>query len=213
MTFSSKAKSEICRINMKRSCCRLAELAALIHTCGNVQQGRGKKASLKLTTENASIARRIFMLIKDSYQIAPEVLVRRNRRLRKNNSYLLIIPLSEDTNKILEDTCIRMRNINGTMEIQFDISPQLVRKKCCKRSYLRGAFLGGGSVSDPEKAYHIEFVAHSEKYGKALCELINDLGLHAKLIERKSNYVVYLKEGEHIVNLLSLIGAHTAAIK
>ncbi len=212
MTFSSKAKNEICRINMKRSCCKLAELAALIHTCGSVQQGSGRKASLKLTTENASIARRIFMLIKDSYQIAPEVLVRRNRRLRKNNSYVLLVPVSKDSNKILEDTCIRIRTINDSAEIQLDINPQLVRKKCCKKSYLRGAFLGGGSVSDPEKAYHLEFVAHSEKYGEALCDLINNLDLHAKLIERKNNYVVYLKEGEHIVNLLSLIGAHTALL-
>ncbi|NLB42985.1 MAG: DNA-binding protein WhiA [Clostridiales bacterium] len=212
MTFSSKAKNEMCRINMKRSCCKLAELAALIHTSGSVQQGNGKKASLKLTTENASIARRIFMLIKDSYQITPEVLVRRNRRLRKNNSYVLLVPVSKVTSKILEDTCIRMRTIDDNMEIQLDGNPLLIRKRCCKRSYLRGAFLGGGSVSDPEKAYHLEFVAHSEKYGEALCELINDLGLHAKMIERKNNFVVYLKEGEHIVNLLSLIGAHTALL-
>ncbi|NLC44662.1 MAG: DNA-binding protein WhiA [Clostridiales bacterium] len=212
MTFSSKAKNEICRIITKRSCCRLAELAALIHTCGSVQQVSGRKASLKLTTENASIARRIFMLIKDSYQIAPEVLVRRNRRLRKNNSYVLLVPVSKDGNKILEDTCMRIRTIKDSVEIQLDINPQLVRKRCCKKSYLRGAFLGGGSVSDPEKAYHLEFVAHSEKYGEALCDLINELGLHAKLIERKNNYVVYLKEGEHIVNLLSLIGAHTALL-
>ena len=212
MTFSSKAKNEMCRINMKRSCCELAELAALIHTCGSVQQVSGRKASLKLTTENASIARRIFMLIKDSYQLTPEVLVRRNRRLRKNNSYVLLVPVSKVTSKILEDTCIRMPTIDDNMEIQLDINPLLVRKRCCKRSYLRGAFLGGGSVSDPEKAYHLEFVARSEKYGEALCDLINNLGLHAKLIERKNNYVVYLKEGEHIVNLLSLIGAHTALL-
>ena len=212
MTFSSKAKNEMCRINMKRSCCKLAELAALIHTCGSVQQVSGRKASLKLTTENASIARRIFMLIKDSYQLTPEVLVRRNRRLRKNNSYVLLVPVSKVTSKILEDTCIRMPTIDDNMEIQLDINPLLVRKRCCKRSYLRGAFLGGGSVSDPEKAYHLEFVARSEKYGEALCDLINNLGLHAKLIERKNNYVVYLKEGEHIVNLLSLIGAHTALL-
>ena len=212
MTFSSRAKNEICRINMKRSCCKLAELAALIHTSGSTQQGRERKAGLKITTENASIARRLFTLIKECYQIIPEVLVRRNRRLRKNNSYILLIPVSDVSNRILEETCIKARNINGSKEMQLDMNSQLIRKRCCKKAYLRGAFLGGGSVSDPEKAYHLEFVAHSEKYGEKLCNLIREFELHAKLIERKNTYVVYLKEGEHIVNLLSLIGAHTALL-
>ena len=79
--FSSKAKNEICRIEFRRSCCKLAELTALIHTSGIIQMA-GKKVKLKFSTENASIARRIFMLVKDLYKISPEVLVE-NRRLRK----------------------------------------------------------------------------------------------------------------------------------
>ncbi|MBE3102075.1 MAG: DNA-binding protein WhiA [Firmicutes bacterium] len=212
MSFSSKAKSEICRTSAGKSCCKLAELAALIHTSGTIHLGGKEQVNLKVSTENAFIARRIFMLLKDLYQVNAEVLVRRNRRLRKNNSFVMHITQSSTPRKILEDTFILYRDSNGNMGIHSEIAEQLIRKKCCKKAYLRGAFLGGGSVSDPEKAYHLEFIAHSEDYGESLCKLIMEFDLHAKLIERKNNYVVYLKEGEHIVNLLSLIGAHTALL-
>lgn len=212
MSFSSKAKNEICRIDSRRSCCRLAELAALIHTSVIIQLVGKKKIGLKVSTENASIARRIFMLVKDLYQISPEVLVRRNRRLRKNNSYILLITAPEDSQKILKDACILTQNADDKINIHLEINQQLVRKKCCKKAYLRGAFLGGGSVSDPEKAYHLEFISNTRKYGESLCRLIREFDLHAKLIERKNVFVVYLKEGEHIVTLLSLIGAHSALL-
>lgn len=212
MSFSSKAKSEICRTAPKKDCCKLAELAALIHTSGTIQFSGREKVNLKVSTENAFIARRIYMLVKDLYNIQPEVLVRKNRRLRKNNNYILLIPQQLAPRKILEDTFILYRDTDGNTGIHSDISKELIKRRCCKKSYLRGAFLGGGSVSDPEKAYHLEFIAHSETYGNSLCELIQEFDLHAKMIERKNNYVVYLKEGEHIVNLLSLIGAHTALL-
>jgi DNA-binding protein WhiA len=213
VSFSSKAKNEICRIEFRRSCCKLAELTALIHTSGIIQMAGKKKVKLKFSTENASIARRIFMLVKDLYKISPEVLVRKNRRLRKNNSYILIITAPEDSQMILEDSNILIHDVDDKINVKLGyINKQMIRKKCCKRAYLRGAFLGGGSVSDPEKAYHLEYIAHSRKYAESLCQLIREFDLRAKLIERKNVFVVYLKEGEHIVNLLSLIGAHTALL-
>lgn len=212
MSFSSKAKAEMCRTLPRKPCCKLAELGALIHTSGAISFRGREQVAMKVSTENAFIARRIFTLIKTLYGITPEVLVRRNRRLRKNNSYVLLIPQVMQSKYILEDTYILYRDSAGNMEIHSDIAPSLVQRKCCKRAYLRGAFLGGGSVSDPEKAYHLEFIAHTEQYGLSLCALVQAFDLHAKVIERKSNYVVYLKEGEHIVNLLSLIGAHTALL-
>jgi len=213
VSFSSRAKNEICRIELNRPCCRLAELAALIHTSGIIQMAGKKKVRLKVSTENASIARRIFMLIKDLYKISPEVIVRKNRRLRKNNSYILLITSTDDTQKILVDTSILDQNSEDRINVNLGyVNRDMIRKKCCRRAYLRGAFLGGGSVSDPEKAYHLEFIAHNKEYAENLCQIIREFKLHAKLIERKNIFVVYLKEGEHIVNLLSLIGAHTALL-
>lgn len=89
----------------------------------------------------------------------------------------------------------------------------LMKDTCCKRAYIRGAFLGGGSVSDPEKkGYHLEFITHSEEYGESLKTLINEFGLESKLIDRKANHIVYLKEGDQIVDLLNIIGAHKALL-
>lgn len=212
MSFSSKAKSEICRNVPTSNCCMLSELAALIHTSGTVQFSGKEKVILKVNTENAFIARRIFTLIKERYQIQPEILVRRNRRLRKNNNYIVIMPRPVVAQKILEDTFVLYRDNNGNVNFNTSIASELIDKDCCKRSYLRGAFLGGGSVSDPEKSYHLEFIIHNKEYGLSLTNLLKHYNLHAKFIQRKNNYVVYIKEGEHIVILLNLVGAHTALL-
>jgi len=213
LSFSSKAKNEICRIELKKNCCKLAELTALIQSSGIIQITGKKQVRLKISTENASIARRIFMLLKDLYQISPEVLVRKNRRLRKNNSYILLVTNSVDALKILEDTHILTYDNDGKADVNLGyINKQIIKKTCCKKAYLRGAFLGGGSVSDPEKAYHLEFIANNKIFADNLCHLIREFDLHAKTIIRKNIFVVYLKEGEHIINLLSLIGAHTALL-
>lgn len=214
MSFSAKAKNELCHINVKRECCKRAELAALIHACGTIHLAGRRRINLRLNTENASIARRIYRLIKDLYKIQIQVMVRKNQRLRKNNSYYLILSHEQHAQKVLEDIGILYRDGDKEQNIMLcqEINCCLIKKKCCKKAYLRGAFLGGGSVSDPEKTYHLEFVTHTETYGKSLCDLVNEFNLHAKMIERKNNFVVYLKEGENIVNLLSIIGAHTALL-
>lgn len=213
MSFSARAKNELCHIWVRRSCCKYAELAALIYACGTIHLAGKSKVSLRINTENASIARRIFILIKDLYNIQAQVMVRKNQRLRKNNNYFLLLSNDQGAQKILENLGILYRGDNKhDIMIYQKINPGLIKKRCCKKSYLRGAFLGGGSVSDPEKTYHLEFVCHTEAYARSLCELLNWFNLNAKMIERKNNFVVYLKEGESIVNLLSIIGAHTALL-
>jgi DNA-binding protein WhiA len=212
VSFSAKAKNESCRVPLRRECCKLSELAALIHTAGTIQLRGKEKINFHISTENASIARRAFLLFKELYHINTEVLVRKNRRLRKNNNYILVVPQAFQPQRILKDTYILHKDQHGNVGFYDSISPDLIQRNCCKKAYLRGAFLGGGSVSDPEKTYHLEFVAHNGRYAESLCDLMNTLNLHAKVIERKSHFVVYLKEGEHIVNLLSLIGAHTALL-
>ncbi|MFY9176810.1 MAG: DNA-binding protein WhiA [Caldicoprobacterales bacterium] len=212
MSFSSRAKNELCHIPVQKSCCNLAELAALIQICGTIHLGGRKRVSLRVSTENAAIARRIFLLLKSQYNVQTEVMVRKNQRLRKNNNYYLVLSNEQQVKQILADTGILKRQEERGFGINRAIDSKLVRKRCCKRAYIRGAFLGGGSVSDPEKIYHLEIVTHSESYANSLCNLINEFGLNAKTIERKNNFVVYLKEGDQIVNLLNIIGAHSALL-
>ncbi len=212
MSFSANTKGELARIYSDEPCCQLAELAALIRMCGTLQLvGGAQKLNIKLTTENPAIARKLFKLFKDIYKIHIEVMVRRNPRLRKNNHYLMVVTHNMGSKMILEDIEILKKDTNS-FDISYGAPVGLLEKRCCKRAYLRGAFLGGGSVSDPEKTYHLEFVTHSSDHSESLKDLINSFQLNAKIVERKGNYVVYLKEGDQVVDLLNIIEAHSALL-
>jgi len=97
--------------------------------------------------------------------------------------------------------------------IHYGVPQDILKSEGCKRAYIKGAFLGGGSISNPEKTYHLEFVTHDEDYAKELSTLINSYKLNSKVIQRKNSFVIYLKEGEQIVDLLNIIGAHTALLE
>jgi len=88
------------------------------------------------------------------------------------------------------------------------VSQAVVERDCCRRAYIRGAFISGGSLSDPEKTYHMEFVNSSQSLITSLSRIIGGFGAHSRVIRRKSHYIAYLKEGEHIVDLLNVMGAH-----
>lgn len=213
LSFSSVAKNELSRIDLDKKDCTLAELAALIRMNGSIQINGLGKMNLKFSTENAAIARRIFSLVKDLYNIQTEVMVRRNKQLKKNNNYVVFIDHSNKAEEILRDTGVLDVDSDGSYAISYSIPEELIKERRCKRAYIRGAFLGGGSVSNPEKTYHLEFVTNSEEHSRGLCDLINSFGLTAKIVLRKDNYIVYLKEGEQIVDLLNIIQAHNALLK
>ncbi len=208
MSFSSTTKNELSRIRSEDPCCQLAELSALIRTSGSIKLKGRSRTDLNVLTENPAIARLIFTFFKKNFNIHTEVIVQKNKTLKKGNAYLIQI---ENAGDILKKLGILIEN-GGFYSINDSVPEFIVRDTCCKRAYIRGAFLGGGSVSDPEKGYHLEFITHNEEYGDSLKDLINGFGLESKLIDRKSNYIVYLKEGDQIVDLLNIIGAHRALL-
>ncbi len=211
MSFSSKTKGELARLFSEDQCCLLAELAALIRMSGTLQLAGLNRLNLNIITENPSIARKLFKLIKDLFSIHTEVMVRRNPRLKKNNHYLIGITYQMGSDRILEQVGI-LRREEDSFDITYEIPETIIEKHCCKRAYLRGAFLGGGSVSDPEKTYHLEFVTNSLEHSEVVKSLVNGFDLNAKIIERKGSFVVYLKEGDQVVDLLNIIGAHSALL-
>lgn len=186
----------------------MAELSALIRTSGTIMLKGLSRTDLNILTENPAIARLIFTFFKKNFNIHTDVVVQKNKTLKKGNAYQIHI---EDAGDILKALGILV-DVDGFYGINDKVPHFLLKDSCCKRAYIRGAFLGGGSVSDPEKGYHLEFITHSEEYGNSLKELINEFGLESKLIDRKSNHIVYLKEGDQIVDLLNIIGAHKALL-
>jgi hypothetical protein len=213
MSFSSTTKNELSRIQIGDKCCALAELAALVRMNGSIQLTGLHNINLKFTTENAAIARRIFSILKLLYQTEIEVMVRRNKQLKKNNNYLIVIHDQNVSKRILDEAGFISIEKNNIFNPSYEMPEKMIANRCCRRSYVRGAFLGGGSISNPEKTYHVEFVTNHEEHAQNLRDIINSFDLSSKIIQRKENYVVYIKEGEQIVDLLNIVGAHQALLK
>ena len=213
MSFSSAAKNELSRIIPENRCCRIAELSAIIRMGGIVRFHGSQNVSLRIVTENAAIARKLFSLLKGLYGLNIAIMVKRNKHLKKNNSYILEITAAMGAEKVLQETGVLTRERNNGVELNYGVPAGVAQRRCCTRAYLRGAFLGGGSVSNPEKAYHLEFVTESSQHAEDLKELINGFGLNSKIVERKGSFVVYVKEGEQIVDLLNIMGAYSALLK
>ncbi|MEF2248127.1 MULTISPECIES: DNA-binding protein WhiA [unclassified Paenibacillus] len=206
MSFAAQTKKELTMIESD-SCCERAELSALIRMNGSVSVS-SRKVVLDISTENAAIARRIYTLLKKHFDVHVELLVRKKMRLKKNNVYIVRIPVK--VQEILKDLHI----VSEGFLFNPGIDEEMLRKPCCKRSYLRGAFLAGGSVNNPEgSSYHLEISSMYAEHCASLVDLANTFNLNARCIERKKGFVFYIKEGEKIIELLNIIGAHQALFK
>lgn len=207
MSFAAQIKKELTMIKSE-SCCERAELSALMRMNGSMQLSSNHKVILDISTENAAIARRIYTLIKAYFQVYMELLVRKKTRLKKNNVYM--VRISTQVQEIFRDLYI----VSERFLFTEGIDKQVIKHNCCKRAYLRGAFMAGGSVSNPGGAsYHLEISSIYEEHCHGLVKLANEFQLNARFIERKKGFVLYIKEGEKITEFLSIIGAHQALFK
>ena len=209
-SFSAGVKGELARIYPEKSCCRLAELAAIARLDGTVTIERNEGVGLSIATEYSAVARKVYRLLKDLYAIEAELTIKRQNRLKQRTLYHIRISSSEETRDLLRVLGV----LSSRGQIIPGIKKDLIKNKCCMRSYLRGAFLGGGSVNSPDSDYHLELTAGNEKLGKDLMTLANRFpGFHAKLSKRKQSFLVYLKESNQIADFLTLIGAHGSLLE
>jgi len=206
LSFAAQTKKELTLIESD-ACCEKAELSALIRMNGAVQLS-SQRVILDISTENAAIARRIYSLLKKTFKLHTELLVRKKMRLKKNNVYIVRVP-----NQV-QELLSALKIVSEGFMFTADIDRDIIRSGCCKRAYLRGAFLAGGSVNNPEgSSYHLEIASMYEEHCKALSKLANKFDLNARCIERKKGFVLYIKEGEKIIEFLSIIGAHQALLR
>lgn len=205
MSYASEVKKELTGLEVHRGNAK-AELMALIRMNGSVGLANHQLV-LNVATESPAIARRIYTLIKDFYQIETDILVRRKMKLKKNNTY--VVRLRYHARELLTDLGI----IDG-LSIREDVPMELLKNDLMIRSYLRGAFLAGGSVNNPETSrYHLEIYSLYEEHNETIAKMINRYHLNARTTSRRSGYIVYLKEAEKIANFLQLIGATSAMLK
>lgn len=211
MSFSSKVKGEICRYVDTTNEEALAEISAIMKVSGTISFS-GLGLAFRIATENPASARHIFKLLKEHFQIHSKLMVKKGNSLKKNNIYMVSIDEEMGVRDLLQKTGI-FQEIDGVLTLDYRIDEKMVETDELRRAYIRGAFIGGGSVSNPEKTYHLEFVTHSEEYAEDLCKLINSFELKSKVIQRKNSHIIYIKEGDQISNLLSIVGAHTSLLE
>lgn len=207
MSFSKDVKDELSRQVSNARHCQIAEIAAIISLCGRIRISEKEEYYIKIQTENLTVARKYFTLIKRVFHINPAIIVRRNINLKKSKIYMLVIKNPNISLMILKAT--KLIDEQGEIKENLSIVNNLiVQNTCCKRAFIRGAFLAAGSMSEPEKTYHFEIVVATEEKAKQLQEIINTFYIDAKIVRRKKYYVVYVKEGSQIVDLLNIMEAH-----
>ena len=204
MSFSGKVKEELSRQISSARHCRIAETAALLSACGRITSD----GSLRLQTENAAVVRKGFTLLQKTFNIDTEIIVRESRQMKKGNIYFVEIKDTEKIQNILQGTKLSVSREDG--EALCSDNTLVTQQSCCKRAFIRGAFLASGSISDPEKGYHFEIVCSDQQKAEQLQELIRSFQIDAKIVLRKKSYVVYVKEGAQIVDMLAIMEANVA---
>lgn len=210
-SFASQVKNELVHVLGSQVCCKTAELAALLRMGATISFNSKHDFGINFVTENAAVARKILTLLKASVPqgIHTEVTVRRSRRLRKHNNYAVRATPSPEASSILK----KLGFLTAKNLLDAGTDRNILQNDCCKISYLRGAFLGGGSVNKPEGEYHLEFVTDNYTFAKLIRDLCHELYLPVGLTDRKNVYIVYLKESEAILELLALIGVEESLLQ
>lgn len=210
MSFSLEIKEELeTRIDTAKHC-QIAEFAAFMAFCGKVRRRTGGLMGLELTTENEVVRRKVvelaikaFSASEESFEVEYE---------GKNNRIINIFINDEKLiAKIL--MAIKWCDDNFTVVEPVFVNHRIIQKECCKRAFIRGAFLAAGSISDPNKSYHYEIVCEYEEDAVQMQELLKFFNLDAKIIQRKRNYVTYIKEGNNITDVLNIMGAFVSQMK
>lgn len=205
MSYASDVKKELTTLEVHRENAK-AELIALIRMNGAMSLANHHFV-LNIQTENPAIARRIYQLLKQFYDLESELLVRRKMKLKKNNLY--IVWVNAGSEMVLKDL-----GIFKDGQLIEEVPASLFENDGQVRSYLRGAFLAGGSVNNPETSrYHLEIYSLYEGHNEMIANMINKYDLNARTTARRGGFITYLKEGERIADFLSLIGATSAMLK
>lgn len=194
MSFSKKVKDELAKQMGKSRHCQVAELSALVAFAGELDVDE-EGFYLNLDTENLGLMEKYIILMRSLFALEPSIALR-----------------EEEWKRVLET--VKMWNTKEQKpDVKRTVDGILLQQLCCRRAYIRGAFLAAGSISDPKKSYHFEIVCKSEAQAKQLQEMINSFDMDAKIVLRKKYFVVYLKEGAQLVDILNVMEAHVSLME
>lgn len=200
-------KDELSRVAPTCTHCEKATLAALVRIEGTLFVSGPARYRMEIATDVGNVARLVIKLLHGLYHLKTDLTVRRSV-LHKTPNYLIEVPVQPALAEALRDMGI----LSADDGLELGIRPDLVKKRCCAAAFLRGAFLGGGFIANPRGDFHFEITVESESLAEGIVSLMEDAGIHARIMQRRSSYMVYLKSGAAILEFLAFTGAHQCAL-
>ena len=212
MSFTSKVKTELADRISNAKHCRVAEIAALISMCGNVSIDENDNYTVYIQTDTEVTAKKFRELLWKTFHIDTDVEEKDKQLSHSKKTYIVEIKNNADALEVLKAT--KIMNSQSEIEEQMNINKnEIIKKDCCKRAYLRGAFLAAGSISDPEKSYHFEIKCTNENKANQIVDILKSFDVDAKTLSRKNKFIVYLKDSEKVVDALNIMEAPIALLE
>lgn len=205
MSFAEDVKNELCQFKNESTLAEKIEASCLLRSGGSILLGSGGKIGVRLVTANNAVARRVLPVLRSHYKLDTSVLIRKGLNLRKKNMYNVTVAPSIEAREALED--MRLWPSDEFIPVEW------LKEMEERRAFLRGAFLGSGSVNKPQSDYHLEFMTSNEDFAKQIIQVLKYFRITGRMTERKDVYVVYLKEGDAVTACLQVMGAQAALME
>ncbi len=211
-SFSARVKEELVRLPLGKSCCQLSEIGSLTQTSGHLSfRGRGR-ITVQYRMDHIGAVRRLFQLLKTRLGVTPILHYTQTRQLGGRRTWALSLD-EKDTRVLLAALHMTEEDENGQITLKRTVPRHPLTRQCCRKAFFRGAFLGAGSVTNPEKHYHMEWRAEDERLADTMRRLMekNEIPFHT--YHRKEQQVIYLKDADQIVTMLALMGASRSVLQ
>jgi DNA-binding protein WhiA len=211
-SFSASVKEELIRMPAGRACCMLSEISALTQTSGHLSFRGGGWISASWRVDNAGTARRLFQLLKKRLNVTPSLHFIQTKQLGGRRTCVLTLG-TEDTRTLLNALHMAETDEEGHIHLKRTVPRHPLTRQCCGRAFLRGAFLGAGTVTNPEKGYHLEWKTDDDRLARTLEKLLEKNGLPFRSYSRRGQQVIYLKDAQQISDTLAMMGAGSGVLE
>ena len=211
-SFAGRVREELIRVPAGKPCCMLSEISALTQTSGHLSFRGGGWFSVSYRLEDAGAARRLFQLLRKRLNVKPMLHFTQTARLGGRRTCVLTLT-GEDARTLLDALHMTETDERGQVHLRRTVPRHPMTRQCCRRAFLRGTFLGAGTVTNPEKGYHFEWKAEDEHLPGVLEKLLEKCGLPFHTYERMGQRVVYLKGAQQIADVLALMGAGQSVLE
>lgn len=214
MPFSQDIRDEITSIKVYNDDEITSLLSSILMFSGNVVIKGANNISFNIATENESIAKKLIFLFKKMFSIKLELYQKNNYNFSRKKIFVLEYSKHlDEVKEILKKLFVLGEDEQGLIFLRDDIDDSLIENESAVKSFLRGSYMASGSISDPEKSYHLEFVSHNLNFSQNFSKLLNKYNIKSQVMQRKDVYIIYIKESESISDLLNIIGAHKSMFK